>query len=83
MGSLRSYPTCIFQNLIFLMCSLNYSRHEPPKAISGFVPAAAMVYTDLQTLQGLFGPSDYGSGVEYADGILNSIFPESDMGLQV
>jgi hypothetical protein len=51
--------------------------------MSSFAPAAAMVYTDLETLRGLFRPSDYGSGVEYADGIFNSIFPESDIGLQV
>ena len=35
-----------------------------------------MVYTDLATLKGLWEPSDYGSGVEYADGILD-LFPSS------
>jgi hypothetical protein len=30
-----------------------------------------MVYTDIQTLRGLDVSVDYGSGVEYADGILN------------
>jgi hypothetical protein len=29
-----------------------------------------MAYTDLQTLRGLSSPVDYGSGTEYADGIL-------------
>jgi hypothetical protein len=33
-----------------------------------------MVYTDLATLKGLWNPSDYGSGVEYADGIMD-LFP--------
>ena len=33
-----------------------------------------MVYTDLATLDGLWEPTDYGSGVEYADGILDQ-FP--------
>ena len=55
-------------------------RLEP---MSSFAPAAVMVYTDLETLQGLDKPIDYGSGIEYADGIFNSIFPNSVMGLQV
>lgn len=33
-----------------------------------------MVYTDLATLNGLWQPTDYGSGVEYADGLLD-LFP--------
>ena len=36
-----------------------------------FVPAAYMVYTDIQSLDGLWEPTDYGSGVEYADGVLD------------
>lgn len=55
-------------------------RLEP---MSSFAPAAVMVYTDLETLQGLDKPTDYGSGIEYADGIFNSLFPNSVMGLQV
>lgn len=42
-----------------------------------------MVYTDLQTLRGLDKAVDYGSGVEYADGLLESIFPEQHVGLQI
>lgn len=42
-----------------------------------------MVYTDIQTLRGLDKPVDYGSGVEYADGILDSLFPEQHVGLQI
>ena len=42
-----------------------------------------MVYTDLENLKGLIRPTDYGSGVEFADGILNSLFPNIDVGLQV
>jgi hypothetical protein len=42
-----------------------------------------MVYTDLQTLRGLGKPVDYGSGVEYADGILESLFAEQHVGLQI
>jgi len=51
--------------------------------MQSFAPAAAMVYTDLETLRGLVKPVDYGSGIEYADGILNSLFPSSDVGLQI
>lgn len=51
--------------------------------LSAFSPAAAMVYTDIQTLRGLDKPADYGSGVEYADGIINSLFPGEQVGLQV
>jgi hypothetical protein len=42
-----------------------------------------MVYTDLENLKGLDQPTDYGSGIEYADGILGSLFPNVDVGLQV
>jgi len=55
-------------------------RLEP---MSSFAPAAVMVYTDLETLQGLDKPTDYGSGIEYADGIFNSLFLNSAMGLQI
>lgn len=52
-----------------------------------------MVYTDLASLKGLWEPTDYGSGVEYADGALD-LFPPStaakntehsraDVGLQI
>ena len=42
-----------------------------------------MVYTDLQTLNGLGSPTDYGSGVEYADGVLNLFPSTSGHGTQV
>lgn len=32
-----------------------------------------MVYTDIQTLKGLGKPVDYGSGIEYATGVLNEV----------
>ena len=39
--------------------------------LESLAPAAAyMVYTDIQHLRGLSEPADYGSGVEYADGLL-------------
>mmetsp|Transcript_11167 Transcript_11167/g.24211 ORF Transcript_11167/g.24211 Transcript_11167/m.24211 type:complete len:450 (+) Transcript_11167:263-1612(+) len=49
---------------------------EGVQSISSFVPSAFMVYTDLETLKGLWEPTDYGSGVEYADGALD-LFPSS------
>jgi len=60
--------------------SLHKGRLEP---MTSFAPAAAMVYTDLETLRGLDKPVDYGSGIEYADGIFNSLFPNHVVGLQV
>lgn len=42
-----------------------------------------MFYTDIQTLRGLDTPVDYGSGIEYADGILDSLFPNQHVGLQI
>ncbi|KAL7530978.1 hypothetical protein ACHAWF_003586 [Thalassiosira exigua] len=58
-------------------------------SIASFVPAAFMVYTDIETLKGLWEPADYGSGVEYADGALD-MFPaphhrgkRSSTGLQI
>lgn len=66
----------------------NNSTMTPESTIAKFVPAAFMVYTDLATLNGLWEPTDYGSGIEYADGILD-LFPlheygdKSSIGLQV
>lgn len=42
-----------------------------------------MVYTDIQTLRGLDLPVDYGSGVEFADGLLDDIFVHQSLGLQL
>lgn len=42
-----------------------------------------MVYTDLEKLRGLSSPVDYGSGVEYADGVLDSLFAHHDVGIQI
>jgi hypothetical protein len=51
--------------------------------MSSFAPAATMFYTDLEKLDGLTTPTDYGSGIEYADGIVDSLFPNTDVGVQV
>jgi hypothetical protein len=50
---------------------------------SCFAPAAVMVYTDIQSLVGLDKPVDYGSGIEYANGLLESVFQGQDVGLQI
>lgn len=57
----------------------NNSTMTPESTIAKFVPAAFMVYTDLATLNGLWEPTDYGSGIEYADGILD-LFPLHEYG---
>ena len=36
------------------------------------LPAAYMVYTDLQKLEGLSEPTDYGSGIEFANGLTST-----------
>ena len=46
-------------------------------SVSSFVPSAFMIYTDLQTLRGLWAATDYGSGIQYADGLLD-LFPSND-----
>jgi hypothetical protein len=42
-----------------------------------------MVYSDIQTLRGLDHAVDYGSGVEFADGLLNDLFVHQSVGLQL
>ena len=67
----------------YLDSQYNASLHLNSTAPRGtFFPAAAMVYTDIQTLRGLDTPADYGSGVEYADGLLDSVLNAS-VGLQI
>lgn len=51
--------------------------------MSSFAPAAAMLYTDLETLRGLSKPVDYGTGIEYGDGLLESLFFNDSVGLQI
>ena len=46
-------------------------------------PAVGMVYTDLKQLRGITTPVDYGSGINYAGGVINSLFSESSVALQV
>lgn len=58
-------------------------HHNLTSPRSDFFPAAAMVYTDIQSLRGLLKPADYGSGIEYADGLLDSVFAGQDVGLQI
>ena len=60
--------------------SLHQNYLEPMKR---FYPAAFMVYTDLAKLEGLDRPADYGSGIEFSDGVLDSLFPGQDVGIQI
>jgi hypothetical protein len=64
----------------------NYKFQLPVPSPDDVVPAAVMVYTDLQTLRGLDQPVDYGTGIEYANGALKQASPPDNplgVGLQV
>ncbi|KAL7559195.1 hypothetical protein ACA910_013201 [Epithemia clementina (nom. ined.)] len=50
---------------------------------SSLWPAAFMVYTNLQELHGLDQPVDYGSGIEYANGLLKIGGKTTGKGLQM
>lgn len=52
----------------------------PSFLLQDVTPPAFMAYTDIQTLRGLDRPADYGSGVEYADGILELIVSTRNSG---
>jgi hypothetical protein len=45
------------------------TKKPMPPVLGDSLPTAMMVYTDIQTLRGLDLPTDYGSGVEYANGL--------------
>ena len=57
----------------------------PPPRRADAWPAAFMVYSDLRTLAGLASPTDYGSGVEYANGLAELTTPTNHnrAGLQI
>lgn len=68
----------------YIQAQYNYSLHQgSTQPMSAFAPAAVMVYTDMESLNGLDRPIDYGSGVEFADGILDSLFDSVEVGLQI
>mmetsp|Transcript_32319 Transcript_32319/g.39711 ORF Transcript_32319/g.39711 Transcript_32319/m.39711 type:complete len:484 (-) Transcript_32319:47-1498(-) len=73
--SIQEYVTSLY----------NQSLHEGSTApLSSFSPAAVMVYTSLFSIEnGTSAPTDYGSGIEYADGLLNDLFPGQRVGLQM
>jgi hypothetical protein len=51
--------------------------------MSAFSPAAVMSYTDIHELKGLDKPADYGSGIEYVNGLFDSLFVDQGVGLQL
>lgn len=68
----------------YLDSQYNASLHRNSTTSRGdLAPAAVMVYTDIQTLRGLDTPADYGSGIEYANGLLDSVLVGQDVGLQI
>lgn len=78
----------------YVLSLYNASLHKKdnhggaPPSLASFLPSAFMVYTDIQSLNGLIKPTDYGSGVEYAYGIME-LFPPTNptkrpqLGLQI
>jgi len=72
------YANALYRNHLFRVPYV-------PKPRDQFAPAAVMVYTDLDQLEGLKEPANEGRGIQFADGLLNSVFPsvKSDIGLQV
>jgi hypothetical protein len=65
-------PT-FFSVPFFLFFSLTITFYYSTLSLSHFRPAAAMVYTDIQNLRGLDQPVDYGSGIEYATGLVEAL----------
>jgi len=59
-----------------------YPRMPVPRR-DDVVPAAIMVYTDIQTLRGLDTPADYGTGIEYADGMIQLASPPNNNPLRI
>ena len=45
-------------------------QHRQQHRQHQLLPSTYMIYTDLQRLRGLWTPADYGSGIEYMDGVL-------------
>jgi hypothetical protein len=66
----------------YILSQYNASLHRrhSKNTLQSFHPAASMVYTDIQTLRGVDAPIDYGSGIEYAQGLAEA-FP--DAGIQI
>lgn len=73
----------------YISSQYNYSLHHhtstpPPPPLPSFrdlIPSTFMVYASLKSIEnGLFYPTDYGSGVEYADGIIEMY---GDVGVQI
>ena len=67
----------------YVISMYNASLHSGSDApLSSFIPAAFMFYTDIASLNGTSTPTDYGSGVEYSQGVFE-LFPNQSSGLQV
>lgn len=65
--------------------SRNATTHAPSSQDSiptkqSVLPAAFMFYTDIQTVRGLTAPVDYGSGIEFANALIDNY---NDSNLQI
>lgn len=63
--------------------SMPYNGPLSVPTMEQVVPAAVMVYTDLQTLAGLETPADYGSGIEYANGLFFDSLPTTEQAVDL
>jgi len=61
--SIYNYILAQYNATLHSMSSLLSSSISAIPILADFYPAAVMVYTDLESLQGLNQPIDYGSGV--------------------
>ena len=66
---------CTYTPMIHIIC-MTVTNISFLFFLYNILSSAYMVYTDLAGLKGLWSPTDYGSGIEYADGVLN-LFPSS------
>lgn len=59
------------------------SNSHPPPTEASILPSTFMFYTDIQSLRGLTEPVDYGSGIEYADGLVQLFRGRTAVQLQI
>jgi hypothetical protein len=74
--SINEYVTSLYNASLHRNDSPSDGRLPP--SVASLLPSAFMVYTDIQSLKGLITPVDYGSGVEYANGIFELFHASED-----
>jgi hypothetical protein len=70
--SIQDYVTRLYNYSLEQQQEQVLSKQQVPlDLLDDILPAAFMSYTDLYSLRGLDQPADYGSGIEYANGLLD------------